>query len=84
MRALNDKLMLQDVLAHLRDLMTQSGMAIQHSNCQIMRDTITKTCGRTAEHQFKIFQYMHDNGYYPVQNVDDKQIKTAVDTHCGK
>ena len=84
MKALNDKLMLTDILAHLRDLMTQSGMAVKHSNCEKMRAVVTTTCGRTATHQFEIFQYMHDNGMYPVQNVGDAEIKQALTTHGGK
>ena len=83
MKALNDKLMLQDILAHLRDLMMQSGTAIQHSNCPKMREVVTKTSGRIAEHQFAVFQLMHARGYYPVQNVGDSEIKKAVKNHCG-
>ena len=75
--------MLTDVLAHLRDLMKQSGVAIQHSNCQNMRDLVTTTSGRITKHQFEIFQYMHEHGYYPVQNVGDKELQTIIDTHCG-
>ena len=84
MKALNDKLMLQDVLAHLRDLMNASGMAIQHSNCQNMRDVVTKTSGRTTEHQFAIFKYMNENGMYPIKNVTDKELTEVINNHTGK
>ena len=84
MKTLNDKLMLTDILAHLRDLMNAGGRAIQHSNCPKMR-TVVETCTkRLTEHQFAVFLYMHNNGMYPVQNVGDKEIQTALDTHCGK
>ena len=82
MKTLNDKLMMQDILAHLRDLMNASGLAIQHSNCQRMRDTVTKTSGRTTKHQFEIFQYMNENGMYPVKNVTDKELHEAVQMHA--
>ena len=81
MKALNDKLMLQDILAHLRDLMNASGLAIQHSNCQTMRDVVTKTCGETTKHQFKIFKYMNENNMYPVKNVTDKELVEAIRMH---
>ena len=76
--------MLTDVLAHLRDLMTQSGMTIQHSSCPNTRDMVMKTSARTEKHQFEIFQYMNEHGYYPIKNVDDKELKSAIDMHCGK
>jgi len=81
MKALNDKFMLQDILAHLRDLMTASGLAIMHSNCPNMRSVVTTTSGRTTKHQFEVFQYMHDNGMYPVQNVGITEIQKVVNAH---
>jgi len=81
MKALNDKLMLQDVLAHLRDLMTTSGMAIQHSNCKNMRAVVTKTNERTTAHQFEVFKYMNDNNMYPIKNVTDTELKEAIAMH---
>ena len=83
MKALNDKLMLEDVLAHLRDLMQASGMAIQHSNCQNMRDVITKTSGRITQNQFAVFKYMNENGMYPIKNVTDQELKAAIQMHEG-
>jgi len=79
---LNDKLMLQDVLAHLRDLMTASGMGIMHSNCVNMRARVTKTSGRTTENQFAVFQYMNEHGMYPIKNVTDQELQEAIDMHC--
>ena len=84
MKALNDKLMLTDILAHLRDLMKQSGVAIQHSNCEKMRALVTTTSGRTTKHQFEVFQYMNQNGMYPIKNEEDSAIKTTLDMHCKK
>jgi len=84
MKALNDKFMLQDILAHLRDLMNASGMAIQHSNCQNMRNVVTKTSGRITENQFAVFKYMNENGMYPIKNVTDAELKEAIKMHCGK
>ncbi|MCL2570160.1 MAG: spore coat protein [Firmicutes bacterium] len=81
MKALNDKLMLTDILAHLRDLMKQSGMAITHSNCPNMRALVTKTSGRTTEHQFQVFLYMNGHGMYPIQNVGDTELKAIIQTH---
>ena len=82
MKTLNDKLMLTDILAHLRDLMMQSGTAIQHSNCPDMRAIVTTTSGRTTEHQFKVFQYMHNHDMYPVLNFSDEELKKTIDLHC--
>jgi spore coat protein CotF len=81
MKALNDKLMLQDILAHLRDLMNASGMAIQHANCPNVRAVVTKTSGRTADHQFEVFKYMNDNGMYPIKNCEDKELLQAIKQH---
>jgi len=78
MAVLNDKLMMQDVLAHLRDLMMASGTAIQHSNCSRMRATVTKTSGRTAEHQYEVFRYMNENGMYPIQNATDAELMETI------
>jgi len=75
---LNDKLMLQDVLAHLRDLMTISGMAVQHSNCQNVRNVVTKTCARTTANQFEVFKYMNENGMYPIKNVTDMELREVI------
>jgi len=81
MKALNDKLMMQDVLAHLRDLMNASGMAIQHSNCANLRAVVTKTSGRTTENQFEVFKYMNENGMYPIKNVTDAELKEVISMH---
>jgi len=83
MKALNDKLMMQDILAHLRDLMMACGMAIQHSNCQNMRDVVTKTSGRTTAHQFEVFKYMNEKGMYPIKNVTDKELSECIEIHVG-
>jgi len=82
MKALNDKLMLQDVLAHLRDLMNASGMAIQHSNCANLRKVVTKTSTRTTEDQFAVFKYMNDQGFYPIKNVTDQELGEVIKNHC--
>ena len=84
MKTLNDKLMLQDILAHLRDLMLASGTAIQHSNCQNMRAVVTKTSGRTTAHQYEVFKYMNDNGMYPIKNATDVELMDAIKMHAGK
>lgn len=81
MKTLNDKLMLQDILAHLRDLMNASGMAIQHSNCPNVRAVVTKTSGRTTENQFAVFKYMNDNDMYPIKNCTDQELKQCIDQH---
>ena len=78
MKALNDKLMLQDILAHLRDLMNASGMAIQHSNCPNVRDVVTRTCTRTTAHQFQVFKYMNEHGMYPIKNVTDQELSEVI------
>ena len=82
MKALNDKFMMQDVLAHLRDLMNASGLAIQHSNCQNMRDVVTKTSARTTAHQYEVFKYMNEQGMYPIKNVTDAELKECISSHC--
>ena len=84
MKALNDKLMLQDILAHLRDLMTQGGMSIQHSNCKNMRAVVKNVTERTTENQFLIFKYMNENGMYPVKNVTDQELCEVLNNHCKK
>jgi spore coat protein CotF len=81
MKTLNDKLMLQDILAHLRDLMNASGMAIQHSNCSNLRSTVTKTSGRTAANQYEVFRYMNENNMYPIKNVTDAELMEAIKLH---
>jgi spore coat protein CotF len=78
MKTLNDKLMLQDILAHLRDLMNASGLAIQHSNCSNVRDVVTKTSGRTTAHQWNVFRYMNEHGYYPIKNVTDAELCEVI------
>ena len=84
MKALNDKFMLQDILAHLRDLMNASGLAIQHSNCANLREVVTKTSERTTEKQFLVFKLMNDLGFYPIKNVTDEELKEAINMHCGQ
>jgi spore coat protein CotF len=81
MKTLNDKLMLQDILAHLRDLMNASGMAIQHSNCPNVRAVVEKSCKRTEANQFAVFKYMNENGMYPIKNCVDAELKEAIKMH---
>ena len=82
-KLLNDKLMMQDILAHLRDLMMASGTAIQHSNCQNMRSVVTKTSGRTTAHQYEVFKYMNEHGMYPIKNATDKELSETIEMHCS-
>ncbi|MCL2177166.1 MAG: spore coat protein [Firmicutes bacterium] len=79
-KQLNDKLMLTDVLTHLKDIMTLSGMAFKESNCEKMRAMVTKTSERVGENQFALFQYMNQNGMYPIQNADPKLVKQSIKT----
>ncbi|MCL2228240.1 MAG: spore coat protein [Firmicutes bacterium] len=81
MKALNDKFMMQDVLAHLRDLMTQGGMAIQHSNCKNMRAVVENVTKRTTENQFLVFKYMNENNMYPIKNVTDQELCEVINCH---
>ena len=81
MKTLNDKFMLQDILAHLRDLMMASGTAIQHSNCQNMRDVVTKTSARTTALQYEVFKYMNEHGMYPIKNATDQELGETIDMH---
>lgn len=82
--ALSDKLMLSDVLMHLKDLMTTSGMGVKESSCEKMRALLMTTSGRTAEHQFKLFQYMNEVGFYPVKNALPADLKETVAMFTGK
>lgn len=76
--SLNDKLMLSDVLMHLKDLMTTSGMAVKESNCEKMRALMTSTSGRTATHQFELFKYMNEAGFYPIKNAPPADLKETI------
>ena len=78
-KKLNDKLMLTDIITHLKDIMTLSGMALKESNCKKMRALVTTTSGRVAENQFAVFQYMNKAGMYPVQNADVNLVKQSVE-----
>ena len=81
MKTLNDKLMLQDILAHLRDLMNACNMGIQHSNCPNMRANVTKANARTTESQFAVFKYMNENQMYPIKNATDAELLESVKMH---
>jgi len=81
MKTLNDKLMLEDILAHLRDLMMASGTAIQHSNCSRMRATVMETSKRTGELQYAVFRYMNDNDMYPIKNCTDQELCACIKMH---
>lgn len=83
MKALNDKLMLTDVITHLKGLMTLYGVGFKHSNCQKMRDLMMKLSGRMGELQFQVFEYMNKHGMYPVENAEPAKIKTVLATHKG-
>lgn len=75
---LTEPIMLQDVLAHLKDLMTASGMAVKESNCLKMRSMVTTACERTSQHQFQVFEHMYKNGMYPVDNATAAQIQACI------
>jgi len=76
--SLSDKIMLTDTLMHLKDLMTTSGMGIKEASCAKMRALLTTTSGRTAEHQFKLFEYMNKAGYYPVKDAAPKDLEQTI------
>jgi spore coat protein CotF len=76
--ALSDKLMLTDILMHLKDLMTTSGMGIKEASCEKMRALLTKTSGQTAAHQFDLFKYMNTAGFYPVKNAPPADLKETI------
>jgi len=84
MKALNDKLMLTDILAHLRDLMKQCGMAITHGACKNMRKMVTTANERTTQNQYEVFEYMNQNNMYPVKYASDAELQEAITMHKGK
>jgi len=63
---------------HLKDLMTTSGMGIKESSCEKMRALLTTTSGRTATHQFEVFEYMNEAGFYTVKNALPADLKETV------
>ena len=75
---LNDKIMMTDILMHLKDLMTTSGMALKESNCEKMRTLVTNTSDRVATHQFELFQQMNKTGMYPVKNAPPTDLKETI------
>ena len=78
-KKLDDKLMLTDIITHLKDIMTLSGMAVKESDCKKMRALITATSGRVAENQFAVFLYMNKSGMYPVYNAEPGLVKQSVE-----
>jgi len=75
---LNDTLMLTDIITHLKDIMTMSGTAIKESNCEKMRNLLTKTSSRVAENQFAVFKFMNESGMYPVDNAEPQKVIQSV------
>lgn len=75
---LDDKTMLSDILMHLKDLMTTSGMAIKESGCEKMRAMVTTTSGRVATHQLEVFNYMNKNGMYPIKYAPPADLKETI------
>ena len=84
MKALNDKLMLTDILYHVKDLMTVMGMAVKESNCEKMRAMLTTLSGKVATEQFKLFQYLNTHGMYPVDNAQTAQVKEVIAMHKNR
>ena len=81
MKALNDKLMLTDILTHLKDIMQLMCTGLKESNCEKMRALLTKQSNTTATLQFKLFKYMNENGMYPVKNALPAELKQQIDLH---
>lgn len=82
--SLSDKLMLSDLLMHLKDLMTTSGMGVKESSCAKMRSLLMTTSGRTANHQFDLFEYMNEVGFYPVKNAMPADLKETIAMFTNK
>jgi len=81
MKALTEKDMMQDILYHLKDFMTASGMAVKESTCEKMRALVTTASGQFEKLQFKLFQYMHAHGMYPYDNATPAQLRDTIAIH---
>jgi len=78
-KPLDDKLMLTDVITHLKDIMTLCGTAMKESNCENMRTMITKISEKVAQNQFAVFSYMNSAGMYPIDNAEPKKVKQTIE-----
>jgi len=78
---MDDKLILTDMLTHLKYLLTQYGTAFKESSCPKMRQLVTKLSGAMGEKQFEVFDYMYKSGMYPVENAEAKKVKEVLSMH---
>ena len=79
--AYDDKMILTDILTQCKFLMTQYGTAFKESSCPNMRTMLTKLTGKLGEKQFAVFEYMNQNGMYPVENAEPKKVKEVITNH---
>lgn len=73
----NDKSIAQECLLHQKYLAdSYTGMA-RETACDALFSDVLKICQEELQTNHQIFNFMNQQGWYPVQNADQNQITKA-------
>ncbi len=74
---LDDKTMLNDLLISNKQRMSAYSYLISETTCPQLRTTLQDLFVEAAEDQFAIFEYMHQQGWYPTKQAKPEDITQA-------
>lgn len=79
---LSKEAMAIDLIQSQKSLMDLYCTGIKESCCPKMRGLLTKQFAECADDQFIIFEWMHENGLYPIENAESQKVEEQKHKFC--
>ena len=73
-KILDSELMATDLIQSQKSLMDLYCSSIKESSCPRMRGLLIKQFAECSDDQFIIFEWMHENGYYPIEKAEAQKV----------
>lgn len=80
---LTEKELMQDLLTTEKQIISSYSTGITESSCQNLRNTLVNNFRGTENIQFKIWDAMHQKGWYPTKDAEDAEV-TKVKTDANQ
>lgn len=71
---MNEKELLQDLLATEKQVISAYSTGITESSCQNLRNTLVNNFKSAQDIQYKVFDAMKQKGWYPTKDAPDNEV----------
>lgn len=79
---MNDKELMQDLLTSEKQVISAYSTGITESSCVNLRNTLVDNFKRAEDVQYKIFDAMKQEGWYPTKDAPAEEVQQLKDECC--